>query len=230
MINRLSVLNIETLKKLPETGMGYQIVNTNNVNYVDKEIVVFNGQLAISINAIQYGNILKAIIGNDFVKAINAAKEIHLTIFDVIPRLKAIGSFVSENGKKESKSATDNQKENANGDELFVRLSAFKDDIRIDKEKGCLSPGSYTTTAADALRCKLENDDPIERYALPNELLIQWAFYIQPHKKDSLQKGNVAKAFGKRGNGREVYFEKGTSHRTFIAQTQWQHDYSTASK
>ncbi len=40
MIKRLSTLNIETLKKLPETGKGYQIVKTKEANYADKEIVV----------------------------------------------------------------------------------------------------------------------------------------------------------------------------------------------
>ncbi|MBA2761598.1 MAG: hypothetical protein H0U39_06510 [Segetibacter sp.] len=113
------------------------------------------------------------------------------------------------------------KKENSNGDELFVRLSAYEDDLRIDKKNECLLPGSFTTTASDALKCKKDKEDSIKRYALPNELPIRWAFYIQPNSLDILQRGSVQRAFGKEGGGREVYFEKGTSIRTFITQTQW---------
>ena len=70
-------------------------------------------------------------------------------------------------------------------------------------------PGSFTTTASDALKCKIEKDDPINRYALPDELMLKWAFYIQPNKTDLLPRGNVEANFGKKGGGREVYFENG---------------------
>jgi len=56
---------------------------------------------------------------------------------------------------------------------------------------------------------------------LQNELKIQWEFYIQPNISDILQRGNVKADFNKKGGGREVYFEKGTSKRTFITQTKW---------
>lgn len=128
-----------------------------------------------------------------------------------------VDSFVSE----QTGGAKDGKKEKANGDELFIRLSAFEDDIRIDKKNRCLLLGSYTTTASDALRCKIEGDNPNERYALPNEFPIKWAFYIQPTTVDSLQRGLVQEAFDKNGGGREVYFENGTSHRTFITQNNW---------
>jgi len=158
IINRLSRLNIETLKKIPETGMGYQIVKAKEINYTYKEIVVLNGQLAISRNALHYENIIKTIIGDNFVNALKSAKEINL-IFDVVPFIKTIGSFVSEGKAFEKKTAKNSISEKANGDELFVRLSAFEDDIRVDKENKCLLPGSYTTTVADAMRCKDEGDD-----------------------------------------------------------------------
>jgi len=53
----------------------------------------------------------------------------------------------------------------------------------------------------------LEKVDPIDRYALPNEIPIEWAFYIQPSINDLLLRGNVKANFGKKGGGREVYFE-----------------------
>lgn len=122
---------------------------------------------------------------------------------------------------KRDKGAIDNPVEFANGEEVFVRLSAFDNDRRIDKENRCLRPGSFTTTEADYLVCKYLSDDPIERYALPNNDEIKWAFYIQPVGTDTLQRGTVQPANGKRGGGKEAYFEKGTAKGTFFERTKY---------
>ena len=106
-----------------------------------------------------------------------------------------------------------------NGEEVFVRLSAFDNDRRVDKINKCLRAGSFTTTMEDYLKCKTTSDDPIERYALPSNDKIQHAFHIQPLKSDTLQRGTVQPANGKRGGGKEAYFDKGTSAGTFKKQT-----------
>ncbi|MEJ7681768.1 MAG: hypothetical protein WKG06_28765 [Segetibacter sp.] len=204
MINRLSRLNIENLKKLPETGMGYQIVKVNGVNYNDKDIVVLNGQLAISRDALQDKNMIKALIGDNFTNALKSAKEIHLT-FNIAPYIEPIGSNVSEDDVFEQKAAKNSISENANGDELFVRLSAFEDDIRVDKENKCLLPGTFTTTASDALKCKVEKDDPVQRYALPNELTIEWAFYIQPKQGIFYNAETLRQTLVKKGRERSLF-------------------------
>lgn len=59
-------------------------------------------------------------------------------------------------------------------------------------------------------------DDPIDRYALPNDEIIKWAFYIQPKKDDILQRGIVQPAFGHDGGGLEVFFEYGTSEKSYF--------------
>jgi len=124
-------------------------------------------------------------------------EEVHLSNIELKSNAD---SFVSE----KTKGAKDGKEETANGDELFVRLSAFEEDIRIDKKNKCLLPGSYTTTASDALRCKTEGNNPNERYALPNELPIKCAFFIQPITNDILQRGIVQEALGKKGGGRKM--------------------------
>jgi len=45
MTYKVSPENIETLKKLPETGMGYHVITTIK-DYVPKEYFVFNAQFA----------------------------------------------------------------------------------------------------------------------------------------------------------------------------------------
>ena len=112
--------------------------------------------------------------------------------------------------------ARDNPIEAANGAELFVRLSAYENDHRIDFEKKKLKKGSYTTTDLDYKDCVKYYDDPVDRYALPNDELIEWAFYILPKLLDELQRGIVQPAFGHDGGGIEVFFEKGTSDDTFL--------------
>ena len=73
----------------------------------------------------------------------------------------------------------------------------------------------------DYLACKAKAEDPAERYALPNNDEIKFAFHIRPVKKDTLQRGTVQPANGKRGGGKEVYFENGTSKDTFLKQTSY---------
>lgn len=230
MFLKLSEKNIEYLKNIPETGMGYQLINAYEISYFPKKFLVLNGKFALDTNDSNFRQIFISKFGEDFATDLRAAKKIHLTITDVLGSDKRIGSFFKEGQSNKELSAKDGGTENANGDELFVRLSAFEDDIRIDKQNRCLRPGSYTTTASDALRCKLDKDDPIVRYALPNDLNIEWAFYIQPLPTDSLKRGWVQENFGKKGGGREVYFEKGTSNRTFIAQSKWEDEYNSATK
>ena len=95
-------------------------------------------------------------------------------------------------------------------------LPAFRNDKRIDFEKKKLKKGSYTTTQSDYGVCVEYHDDPVDRYALPNDDSIKWAFYIRPEKIDGLQRGIVQPAFGHEGGGIEAFFENGTSDGTFI--------------
>lgn len=60
---------------------------------------------------------------------------------------------------------------------------------------------------------------PVERYALPSNDKIKFAFHIKPLKSDTLQRGTVQPANQKRGGGKEAYFAKGTANGTFLVQT-----------
>src|SRR4051812_24548624 len=91
---------------------------------------------------------------------------------------KEFRGVVNESKSENERGALDNPIEAATGEEIFVRLSAFDDDKRIDKTNKCLRAGSYTTTMDDYSKCKAGNDDPIERYALPNTDTIKFAFHI----------------------------------------------------
>jgi hypothetical protein len=202
----------------PETGMGYQVVEaTRTGSYSREKFLVLNSEVVIEMNGFE-AHLIRLVVneGISFIKS--RAEYITLNSIFVLNE-KQLRNQVNESKNDNEKGATDNSIEFANGEEIFVRLSVFEDDKRIDKINKCLRPGSFTTTTDDYLKCKTTNDDPVERYALPNNDEIRFAFHIQPMKTDLLQRGTVQPANDKRGGGKEVYFVNGTEAGTFLKQT-----------
>lgn len=202
----------------PETGMGYQVVEATKAwNYNREKFLVLNSEVVIEMNGFE-DDLIRLIFSKGIFSFKASAELITLNAMKVLSE-KQFRNQVSEPKDEKEKGALDNPIESADGKEIFVRLSAFDDDKRIDKVNKCLRPGSFTTTGDDYIVCKYMDDDPVERYALPNNDEIKFAFYIMPIKSDTLQKGRVQPANGKRGGSKEVYFAKGTAQGTFFKQT-----------
>lgn len=218
MYYRLSALQENDLLNQPETGMGYQIVEASKTgSYTREKFLVLNSEVVIEMNAYTSDNVRKVV--NEGIYSIKvSAKYITLNAISVLNE-KQFRFVVNESKNENERGAIDNPVVNANGEEIFVRLSAFDDDKRIDKINRCLRAGSFTTTKEDYLKCKTTNDDPVERYALPSNDKIKFAFHIKPVKTDTLQRGTVQPAYEKRGGGKEAYFSKGTAAGTFFEQT-----------
>lgn len=203
----------------PETGMGYQIIDAAvKGSYTRSSYIILNAELAVEMDS-GYKNILRELFRTGFDKSKSSAGTIDFSSDIKFFSEKEFMNIFAEPKYPGESGAIENPKEQANGEELFVRLSAFENDKRVDKIAKKLLPGSYTTTEADYLACKKGSENPVERYALPNELAIKWVFHIRPVQADSLQRGRVQPANGKMGGGKEIYFEKGTSTGTFITLT-----------
>jgi hypothetical protein len=217
MYFKLNASQEDYLLKQPETGMGYQIVEASKSgSYSREKFLILNSEVVIEMNKYTNDNVRMVI--NEGTASIKAkAGLITLTGISVFNE-KQFRNVVNEAKNEDERGAIENPVVNADGDEIFVRLSAFDKDRRVDKMKMCLLPGSYTKTEEDYMSCKTSKDDPVERYALPNNDDVKHAFYIQPLKTDSLQRGKVQPANGKRGGGKEVYFAKGTAAGTFLKQ------------
>lgn len=210
---------------LPETGMGYQIIEAKLFRKTDrKSFVVYNSELVIDLDS-QFSEFKRKIIKEGYSTILDKADKLPIETSSILlaPRSKITESrFLTESHIKDfgrqsgGRGATENSKESADGKELFVRLSAYIKDNRIDFVNKKLRPGSYTTTKFDYLLCVRHNDDPIDRYALPNNEKVKWAFYIQPRINDILQRGIVQAAFGHYGGGVEAYFINGTSNNTHL--------------
>jgi len=202
----------------PETGMGYQIIEAiKSGSYNRKKFLVLNSEVVIEMNGFET-QMINFLNGTDFQNFKASAELITLNSISVLNE-KQYRNLTNEPKNEKEKGALENPLEHANGEEIFVRLSAFDNDRRVDNENRCLRPGSFTTTHDDYFACKNSEDDPVERYALPSNDEIKFAFYVQPVKSDTLQRGRVQPANGKRGGGKEAYFENGTAKGTFLKQT-----------
>jgi hypothetical protein len=202
----------------PETGMGYQVVEASKSgSYTREKFLVLNSEVVIEMDNSININVRKVMVeGINSIKV--TADYIILNGISVFNE-KQFRNIVNESNNENERGAIENIVVNADGEEIFLRLSAFDNDRRVDKINRSLRPGSYTTSKEDYLKCKSINEDPIERYALPNNEEIKFAFHIQPKKSDTLQRGTVQPANGKRGKGKEVYFAKGSANGTFMKQT-----------
>ncbi len=230
MIYKIYSQDAETLLERPETGMGYQIVNASQYNRTQiKKFVVYNTNLAVELDSDFQINRRK-IINEGYKNTLNSATELMLETDSIkvfgqssIREVIALSEYKKTYNKRHTggKGATDSPKEYANGIDNFVRISAYEDDKRIDFEKMKLKAGSFTTTFSDYNDCVSTNDDPIDRYALPNDEKIKWSFYIKPKTIDILQKGIVQPAFNHAGGGIEAYFENGTSAGTYLIKREY---------
>lgn len=219
MIYKAKIETKNKLLSLPESGMGYQTISgIKRGTYNSQNFVVLNTTLIIDdSDEITLSSTVKQILNEGFENLLSKSPYIELNDIMLI-NFGQISNVLNEETETK-KGAKDNKVEYANGEDFFVRLSAYDDDKRIDKINKKLIPGSYTTTLEDYKYCKENDLDPIELFALPNDDPIQWTFHIQPKKVDTLQKGTVQPAFSHYGGGDEVYFAKGTSNGTFLQQT-----------
>lgn len=230
MIYKTYSLDANKLLSLPETGMGYQIIEGQIAgSNTTKRYVAYNSELIVDLDdnfswnkyQIKYLSYNYVLRESEFLNL--KTDSIKLVSKSLITEPKLLSYSKIRDFKRQSggKGAIDNPKEYADGKEFFVRLSAFEVDKRIDFEKKRLKDGSFTTTLLDYVNCITTNDDPVDRYALPNDDKINWAFYIQPKPIDRLQRGIVQPAFGHEGGGVEAYFENGTSENTYFIKRKY---------
>lgn len=225
MIYKLWSYNASKLLQKQESGMGYQLISAiPSGSKLLKRYVVYNTELVVDLDD-NFQNDKNAIIKEGYKVMLSKSRELILSSDTIMllnknslnetVKLSAVDCITNKRHYG-GKGATDNLIHQATGNEVFVRLSAYEDDKRIDFINKRLVEGTYTTTEIDYRDCLSKNDNPVDRYALPNDETIKWAFYVRPVYPDTFQKGIVQPAFGHKGGGIEAYFEKGTSKGTYL--------------
>lgn len=206
---RVDEITKTRLLSLPESGVGYQIVMITHLNNKKQKYVIINATYAIPYH--KYSKEILSKLNNIyFNNTLNDIGEIELVKKTKI--LKAAG--LNKISKNDSLGAKDAEIEYTRNDEEFIRFSPFEDDFRIDRNNNKVLPGTFATTLLDGQKCINENIDIIDRYALPSEREIMYAFYINPISNTEIKRGVVQPDYGKKGGGEEVIFPSGTSDNT----------------
>lgn len=140
MYFKLSASQEDYLLNQPETGMGYQVVEVIKAgSYTREKFLVLNSEVVIEMNTSLNDNVRKVI--NEGIYSIKAnANYITLNAMSVFNE-KQFSNIVSESKIENEGGAIENPVVNANGEEIFVRLSAFDNDRRVDKINKCFAPG-----------------------------------------------------------------------------------------
>ena len=203
------------LLNLPESGMGYQIVDATYRDGSVKESLILNATVSEPVNNRNVQQLLAAMMKN-YSESLYKYSAYSTEIIDV--KLKtdrgSLRAAKCESSFTEATTAEDAPSELTKRDERFARFSAYEDDKRIDKANKRVLPGTYATTFADASYCISQKVDPRDRYALPNPELVKFVFHISPIEKTQIKRGKVKPNFGLRGGGDEVIFPIGTTHNT----------------
>lgn len=208
-MEKLSESLTNKLIRLPETGMGYQIVDATYRDYRHRDAIVLNGSLIEPIVG-DVRQMMKSLLSED-VQYIAKSASYTSDIIDV--NLRTLPMMFKSAQFDESLSAESASTSNSLEDEVFIRFSAFLDDKRITKDKG-LVPGTYATTFEDAEYCLDNRINPVARYALPSTKAVKYAFRVEPPAKTELKRGTVQPANDQPGGGDEVVFVKGSPANT----------------
>lgn len=210
------------LRDQPEYGMGYQLGIARLSSGATERGVILNGA------AFATQDELGRLSPTELAVALAVSIASRLSIVDVtlIPRppetllgvrhvrttllnrqMKSAWYGANESIRA-SQGAEDSPITDTKDGEIFKRFSAYVDDFRITEKRG-LKPGTFATTAEDALNVHTGRE-AIARYALKNKESANKRFTITP-KPTRLQQGVVQPAYGEPGGGVEVIFVDGTS-------------------
>jgi hypothetical protein len=227
MIYKVSRENESQLIKLPETGMGFQFISARyTTGYERHFLLVLNCSIIIELDKETTLEKIEIPEYKDLLTGLQVKK-----LLDIRVGKEEESFLVAEEAaryRNRNKGAIDNPVELVTKDAYFIRLSAYHDDKRIDKQNKRLLPGSYTTTLEDYLLSKANKCDFIERYAIPNPARVKWAFEIMPKTGiDSCQIGTTQPNFGLEGGGEECYFAKGTSFGSFVSEAKSYNEINT---
>ena len=205
-IFELPNLLVTTASQTPEKGMGYQEMIATFPPFSNASGVVLCGHLFYpesptqSPSARAYADTRRIFLDTTPPKVISFTSPVgmapHLNIQamarDTLARAPTIPPF-------ETKTVAN---------DVFYRLTAFKDDRRVTPDRG-LRPQSYTTTSND-YRMVPSGLAAVGRYALPSPFPAIHLFIIQPPEGTRVAYGTVRPDFGMAGGGVEAYFPDGS--------------------
>jgi hypothetical protein len=207
----------EELLRLPETGMGFQLVDATFWG-VQKELLVFNAAIALDLSVLNLerpiGVDVAALLRNEarIVAALNSA----ITTMVAAPgprnfRLRAsrIGSVPASSTAVTPSALVKHV--TLSTVRAFHRFSAFSPDRRVDPKTGDFLPGTYAAPSSEVPFVPT-GFAAVGRFALPNTAPASHHYVMQAAAGTVVSFGTVAPAFSQAGGGVEAFFPTGATN------------------
>lgn len=222
----LSEKAIDSLRDLPETGMGFQLVEAIWWGR-QTPLLVFNCELGIDISGLELSQsddpsvILKN--GINIIEALKGDREILFTAPEphsfrlLSSRVGTAPTATRTQGAITFQAAMSSslvKNTSLLKNRIFHRFSAFNPDRRVDPKTGDFLPGTYATTESEVPFVP-SGFAAVGRFALPNNLPASHRYVIEAPVGTNVAFGTVAPAFGQAGGGVEAYFQNAVVNQLF---------------
>ncbi len=216
MIRELSEQLQRSLLAQPESGMGYQLVESTYRDGTRARMLALNAtylaadwqevQKSVGSSRLLMERRLHLAAVEAVAKAVSAPEILSLRVVTSTPAVQE-GVRKAATGPASDAPETESQEGNE-----FRRFSAFENDRRVTSEGGLL-PGTYATTAEDAQHVQT-GEQAVRRYALPNPTPACHELVILPPEKTRIKEGIAQPAYGQPGGGVEILFVAGSPAKT----------------
>jgi hypothetical protein len=197
----------ELVRKV-ETGMGFQVVETESDNRRLQPLVVLNARTVLEPREqrlLVSERIEKAADRRDLELLQKAYAGERVRVLET--RELSQRQLLEKAYRTGSGPASEAVPEESDPDEQFLRFSAYADDIRILAD-GSVRAGSYVTTHTDGMLHVHSGMDAVRRYALPNPAPATHRFKLKPPYEIRIRRGTVQPANNQPGGGDEVIFDE----------------------
>lgn len=218
----LGATAISALLDLPETGMGFQLVEAF-AGGMERPLLIFNSEQAFDLSDIQLENgddpatILRN--GLRIVELLNSGPAQTFFSAPQPHSFRLLGSRIFIPPISQVVAAVSSAPQAALPSSLvkhvsltvprtFHRFSAFHPDRRVDPLTGGFFPGTYAAPQSEVPFVPT-GFTAVGRFALPNNLPASHHYEIDASAGTSVDFGTVAPAFGQAGGGVEAYFQMG---------------------
>jgi hypothetical protein len=218
----LSTPAIDSLLELPETGMGFQLVEAV-AGGVNRPFLVFNSERAIDLTEIQLessddpaailrnGLRIVELLKTSPVQTIFYAPQPHsfrLLSSRILQSPTPFTPAVASSAPKVALPSSLVKHVSLTAPRAFHRFSAFNPDRRVDPTTGSFLPGTYAAPESEVSFVPT-GFTAVGRFALPNNLPASHRYEIDAFAGTGVDFGTVAPAFGQAGGGVEAYFQHG---------------------
>ncbi|HEV2322998.1 MAG TPA: hypothetical protein VGS10_03500 [Terracidiphilus sp.] len=205
---------IQYFRGLPETGMGFQFVETLGLNKM--AVLVFNCERAVDLSQVDLKpgvdpeivlrngvRVIEAILGDETefrrplsqVRLLNSPRGTRRAFaapaIGIGPHIALPSSLVKQEKLMKNRP--------------FHRFSAFNPDWRVDRTTGSFIAGTYAAPESEVPFVPT-GFVAVGRFALPNKWPASYLYEIEAPVGTIADFGTVAPAFGQAGGGVEAYF------------------------